>query len=240
MQLVQDLTEGVSTVKRIPLFGNATDIKLGAAVIRGATPGTNAGYGIVGVPTYAGFIGCTEALFQASVTDNDPTAGTKYILTPVVLAVKPVYSIDYDAVTATNGLTIASMSATPGNPTVTSLEAVDGGWLLGSDGFLSYIESISAGAATLKNAAPWTAGVQKVMRIFPRWHQLADLTTDATIFKITTAAAGTGAICVIENYIRAIGYDRILLDPTKHSGITFQSPTPYSYTVFRTVVASNG
>lgn len=237
MQLVQQLGEGGTVIKRIPLYGAGTDIVLGAAVIRGATPGTNAGYGIVGVPSYAGFIGCTEALFQASVSDNDPAAGTKYILTPVGLSVKPLYSIDYDAVTTSVGLTIASMSATPGNPTITSLEAVDGGWLLGSDGFLSYIDSISAGAATLKNAAPWTAGVQKVMRIFPRWHQLADLNTAATNFKITTAAAGTGAICVVENYIRAIGYDRILLDPTKHSGITFQSPTPYSYTAFRTVAA---
>lgn len=237
MQIVQDLNEGNSTIKRIPLYGGGTDIALGAAVIRGATPGTNTGYGIVGVPSYAGFIGCTEALFQASVTDNDPTAGTKYILTPVILAVKPVYSIDYDAVTTSAGLTIASMSATPGNPTISSLEAVDGGWLLGSDGFLTYIESVSGGAATVKNAAPWTAGVQKVLRIFPRWHQLADLNTAATNFKITTAAAGTGAICVVENYIRATGYDRILLDPTKHSGITFQSPTPYSYTVFRTVAA---
>lgn len=237
MQLVQDLTEGNSTVKRVPLYGAGTDIALGAAVIRGATPGTNAGYGIVGVPSYAGFIGCTEALFQASVSDNDPTAGTKYLTTPIVLAIKPVYSVDYDPVTTASGLVIASMSATPGNPTITGLEAVDGGWLLGSDGFLSYIESISAGAATLKNAAPWTAGVQRVLRIFPRWHQLADLNTAATNFKVTTAAAGTGAVCVIENYIRAIGYDRILLDPTKHSGITFQSPTPYSYTAFRTVVA---
>lgn len=234
MQLVQDLFEGGTTVKRIPLYGAATDIVAGAAVIRGATPGTNTGYGIVGVPTYAGFLGCTEALFQASVLDNDPTAATKFILTPVVLVPKGVYSVDYDAVTASAGLVIASMSATPGNPTITSLEAIDGGWLLGSDGFLSFVDSVSTGAATLKNAAPWTAGVQRVAKIFPRWHQLADLNTAATNWKESTAAAGTGAINIVENYIRAIGYDRILLDPTKHSGITFQSPTVYAYATFRT------
>lgn len=234
MQLVQDLFEGGTAVKRIPLYGAATDIVAGAAVIRGATAGTNTGYGIIGVPTYAGFLGCTEALFQASVSDNDPTAATKFILTPVVLVPKGVYSVDYDAVTASAGLVIASMSATPGNPTVTSLEAIDGGWLLGSDGYLSFVDSVSAGAATLRNAAPWTAGVQRVAKLFPRWHQLADLNTAGTNWKESSAAAGTGAVCIVENYIRAIGYDRILLDPTKHSGITFQSPTAYSYATFRT------
>lgn len=236
MFLVQELGPGSDIVKRIPLYGAATDIKSGAAVIRGATAGTNTGYGIIGVPTYAGFLGCTEALFQASVSDNDPTAATKFILTPVIVYPKGVYSVDYDIGT----LVIASLPTT--TPTITSLEAVDGGWLLGNDGYLSFIDSVSAGAATLRNpataannsAGAWTTSTT-VAKIFPRWHQLADLTTDGTIWKESAAAAGTGAVCIIENYIKAPGYDRILLDPTKHSGVNFGSTAVItSYATFRT------
>lgn len=238
MRLVQELNPGSDIVKRIPLYGAATDIKLGAAVIRGATAGTNTGYGIIGVPSYAGFLGCAEALFQASVTDNDPTAATKFILTPVCVYPRGVYAIDYDV--PANGLTIASI--TSGNPTVTSLEAVDGGWMFGNDGYLSFIDSVSAGAATLRNPATtandppggWTTSTI-VTRLFPRWHQLADLTTDGTLFKVSTAAAGTGAVCVIETYVKAPGQDNILLDPTKHSGVNFGASAVFtSYAMFRT------
>lgn len=236
MQLVQESAAGADVIKRMPLFGGGTDIVSGAAVIRGATAGTNTGYGIVGVPSYAGFLGCAEALFQASVTDNDPTAATKFILTPVVVSPRAIYSIDYDPGT----LVVASISG--GNPTITSLEAVDGGWLFGNDGYLSFIDSISTGAATLKNPATaannppggWTTATL-IAKIFPRWHQLADLNTPATNFKESAAAAGTGAVCVIETYLRAPGYDRILLDPTKHSGVNFGlSATLFSYATFRT------
>ena len=239
MYLVQELGAGVDIVKRIPLYGAATDIKAGAAVIRGATAGTNTGYGIIGVPTYAGFLGCTESLFAAGTTDNDPTAATKFILTPVVVYPKGVYAIDYD--TPTSGLTVASVSS--GNPTVTSLEAVDGGWMFGSDGYLSFINSVSGGAATLRNpataandsAGAWTTATT-VIKIFPRWHQLVDLTTDGTIIKESSAAAGTGALCIIENYIKAPGNDRILLDPTKHSGVNFGASAIFTaYATFRTV-----
>jgi hypothetical protein len=240
MYLVQEMGGGQDIVKRIPLFGNATDIKAGAAVIRGATAGTNTGYGIIGVPTYAGFLGATEALFQASVTDNDPTAATKFILTPVVVYPKGVYSIDYDV----PGLTIASMDGVTGDPTVTGLEAIDGGWLFGSDGYLSFVDTVAAGDAELRNPATvandppggWIAGTTLLAKIFPRWHQLVDLTTDATLIKESTAGAGTGALCIIENYINAPGYDRILLDPTKHSGVNFGAKATLSaYATFRTV-----
>lgn len=218
---------------RYPLFGNATTINQGAVVIRGATAGTNTGYGIVGVPTYTNVLGVTMAQFAAATTDNDPTVGSKYLKTPIICNPTAVFQAPYDTVTSTNGLTIASMSATPGNPTVTSLEAVDGGWLLGSDGFLSYIDSISAGAATLKTAAPWTAGTQKVAKIFPLGHLLVDLTTTADALKITAAAAGTGKITVLYNTFSANGFDNVQLDPTKHSGLTLTNPVVTAYIMFQ-------
>lgn len=238
MRLVQESAAGADVIKRLPLYGAGTDIVAGACVIRGATAGTNTGYGIIGVPTYAGFLGCTEALFQASVTDNDPTAATKFILTPVVTSPRAIYAVDYDPGT----LVVASISG--GNPTITSLEAVDGGWLFGNDGYLSFIDSVSAGAATLRNpataannsAGAWTTSTL-IAKIFPRFHQLADLNTAGTNWKESSAAAGTGAIAIIETYLKAPGYDNILLDPTKHSGVNFGTSATLlitSYATFRT------
>ena len=236
MQLVKELSAGIDNVMRIPLFGNATSIIAGAAVIRGATAGTNTGYGIVGVPTYAGFIGCTESAFAAATLDNDVGAATRYILTPVVVAPKGVYAIPYHAGTLV-------ITATPTTtPAITGIEAVDGGWLFGSDGYLSYITSIAGNNITLRNpataannsAGAWTVAITAA-KIFPRWHQLVDLTATADEIPETTAAAGTGALCILENYLNAPGYDRILLDPTKHSGINFGTrATITAYATFRT------
>lgn len=234
-----DLCGGQSWKMQIPLFGNGTSIAKGAAVQRGATGGTNQGYGVIGSSTYNNFIGVTEAAFAAATTDNDPSAGTKYILTDVLVAPDGVWAADYDTSFGANALTIASMSATPGNPTVTSLEDIGGGWLLGDDGFLSYVESVSTGAATLKSAASWVAGTNKVIKIMHLFAPKIDLTTAATKIKGNTAAQGSGLVRVLGNFMRAIGFDQVALDPTKHSGITVSSIATaqfYAHVKFETTV----
>lgn len=217
-----DLTGAAQLIRNVPLFGNATDIAQGAAVMRGSTAGTNTGYGIVAASTINTFLGVTESLFNADTLDNDPGAGVKYILTPVTINPFAVYECEYSQ---TTGLSVASVSS--GNPTVTSLEAIDGGWILvvGAPalGYLSYVKSVSGGAATLKTPNTAITSSSKVIKILPLYDDNVDLTTDATKIIGTTAAQGTGLIRVLENKVVAPGFDHQYLDPTKHDAITFAS-----------------
>jgi hypothetical protein len=223
MKFAYDLTGAAPLKRAIPLFGNATNIKAGAAVMRGSTPATNQGYGIVAASSINNFMGVTEALFAAATLDNDPSGGTKYILTDVNINPFAVYEAEYDQ---TTGLTIASVDGS-GNPTVTNLEAIDGGWFLiiGAPvkGWLAYIKSVSAGAITPKTTNAGITTASKLMKILPLYADELDLTTDATAILSTTAAEGSGLARVYENKIVATGFDHQFLDPTKHDGITLAS-----------------
>lgn len=223
MQYAYDLTGAAQIVRGIPLYGAGTDIKKGAAVIRGATDGTNQGYGIVAASTCNNFIGVTEQLFSASTLDNDPSAGTKYILTKITINPFAVYECEYDQST---NLSIASVVAST-SFTVTSGENVGGGWILGVGapglGYLAYIESSSSGTYTPKTTSfPFTTS-SKVIKIMPLYAPKVNLTTDATKIIGSNAAQGSWLIRVLENKVKATGFDMQFLDPTKHDGVTFAS-----------------
>lgn len=214
-----NLTGAAQLKRAIPLYGAATNIKAGAAVMRGTTDGTNIGYGIIAASTIATFVGVTESLFAAATLDNDPGAGTKYILTDVTINPFAVYEAEYDQ---TTGLAVASGSGTA--PVVTSGENIQGGYLLGVTGpgvgQLSYVKACSSGTYTLKTAAAYTSA-SHVIKILPITAALLDLTTDGTAILGTTAAAGSGYVRVLENKVVAVGFDQQFLDPTKHDNITF-------------------
>lgn len=222
-------TAGNTWKKALPLFGNATNIVKGAVVVKGTTAGTNQGYGIVAPAntsmTHGLFLGVTESLFAAATLDNDPATGAKYILTDVTIDPDGLYEAQYDnagTTNYTNGLTIASIAT--GFPTVTSLEAIDGGWMsfLTTAGIeLHYVLSVSAGAATLKTVmSSLITTSTKAAKIYPLFSPKVTLTTAADKLGIGTAAQGAVEAAVIENYVRGVGYDNILLDPTKMDNVT--------------------
>lgn len=226
----QDASGGQYWKKGIPLFGNATNIVKGAAVVRGTTQGTNQGFGIVApanTSMSAGlFLGVTEQLFPAATIDNDPSAGTKYILTDINVSPSACYEAQYDnALTAgvfTNGLTMTAVTTATPSVTVTSLETIAGGWLFFDNGELHYVLSVSAGVATLKSA---TSGAittaNKVAKIYYIGAPLLTLTTAADKIGISTAAQGAVQATVIESYVRSVGFDNVILDPTKTDNIIF-------------------
>ena len=221
MIFAYDAAGGQYLVQNIPLFGNGANIVAGAAVMRGSTTDVNQGYGIVGASTHNNHIGVTESLFAAATTDNDPAEGTKFITTPVCVSPNAVYLAEYSQ---TTGLTVASVDG-GGQPTVTSLEDIGEGWLLGvvapGLGYLAYVETVSTGAATLKTetGTGWTTST-KLIKIMPRYAPKVDLTTTADKILGTTAAQGSGLIRVLTNFIKAPGYAWQELDPTKHDAIT--------------------
>lgn len=212
-----------------PLFGNGTNIVKGAAIVRGTTQGTNQGYGIVAPAntSMAGlFLGVTEQPFNAATIDNDPSAGTKYIQADLMIDPKQCYEAQYDnALTAgvfTNGLTMTAVTTGTPSITVTSLETIAGGWLFFDNGELHYVASVSAGVATLKTATSSAISTSnKVAKIYYLGAPLLTLTTAADKIGIATAAQGTVQATVLENYVRSVGFDNVILDPTKTDNIIF-------------------
>lgn len=220
MIFAYDLTGAQQIVRNIPLYGAGTNIKAGAAVIRGVTDGTNFGFGIIATGASNAFIGVTEALFAAATLDNDPAAGTKYILTPVTINPFAVYEAEYSQ---TTGLSVASTVAST-SITVTSGENIGGGWILGVGapglGLLSFVKSSSSGTYTLKSSTFTYTTASKVIKIPQLYDDNLDLTVDATSILGTTAAQGTGLIRLHENKVVAPGFDHQFLDPTKHDNVT--------------------
>ena len=221
MIFAYDLTGGSQLKRAIPLYGAGTNIVQGAAIQRGTTDGTNEGYGVVGVSTMNAFIGVTESLFAAATLDNDPAAGTKYLLTDCTINPFGVWECEYDQTTS---LAVASTQAGTGI-TVTSGESIGGGWLLGvaapGTGYLAYVDSSSSGAYTFKTTTyPFTTA-SKVIKIMPLYAPKVALTTNASKIIGSTAGQGSWLIRVLENKVVAPGFDHQFLDPTKHDALTF-------------------
>jgi len=238
MKFVRDAVGGQQWIIPRPLFGNATNISLGAAVVRGTTDGTNQGFDIVS-PTNTSmsaglYVGVTEALFAAATLDNDPSAGTKYILTQVTINPHAIYEAQYDnALTGarwTNGLSVTGVGATT---VVTSGENIGGGWLFFDNFELHYVLSSSSGTYTTKtstSAAITTAN--KVAKIYYKGEPKITLITAATQIGIATAAQGAIQAMVLTNMIRGVGFDNVELDPTKHDNIILPNPNSVSPAIY--------
>jgi hypothetical protein len=233
----RDAVMGQSYVKPWPLFGNATNIIKGAALVLGASDGTNLGYGIIAPvnTSMAGiFLGVTEAPFNAATLDNDPTAGTKYILTPVNIGPKQIYEAQFDNRYGANALSVTGVGATT---VVTSGENIGGGWLMFDNFELHFVDSSSSGTYTTKtatSAAITTAN--KVAKIYYIGEPKITLITAGD--KIGTATAAQGAIqaMVLETRIRAVGYDNVALDPTKHDNLILPTVNGVSPAIYADIM----
>lgn len=236
MRFIYDLTGADPISRDFPMYGAGANIIEGAAVMRGATPGTNQGFAIVAASAVADFLGVLAELHANSAAGADSKQdGTAYTRRKVIINPLAVWRSQYDTA---DDMDVASVSGT--TVTVTSLEDdIDGGWLLGDDGSgaygtgttgarLSYITTAAAGSCTTKedNSAIWTSATD-LLKVLPLMHQLIKVNTAADKLG-TDAAAGSGRASVIENYIEAQGVPLQPLDPTKHSGLTLFNPKVYS------------
>ncbi len=222
MKLHYNLSGGQTIIKQVPVYGNGAAILEGAAVMRGATPGTNQGFAIVATGALAKVIGVmnvTHALVAAGLDSKQDATAYTYLEKRVIVNPDSVFLIEHTTPTV-SAIAVASTSTT--TVTITSLEDdIDGGWLWGSDNQLQYLTSSASGSATTKTATGWTSAT-KVTKI----HQLFGIliALDATAVKIANAAAaGSGKVAILESYIHSNAVPRQRLDPTKHSGITYDS-----------------
>lgn len=209
---------GGVNVKDYPWYSATTAIAEGAVLMKGATFGTNAGFGIIGAPAYAGVIGvAAEADSNTSAGGDSKQDGTKYGRFKTVINPDAVFLCELTDPTTTN-IAVASTSST--TVTITNLEDdIDGGWLWGSDGQVQWIATAAAGSCTTKSSTGWTSAT-KVSRLLGLYKILQDLNTAATLL-LPAAAIGTGKIITLENYIQLPGSNREVLDPTRHSGNTY-------------------
>lgn len=208
---------GGFNVKKFPLYSATTAIVEGAVIMKGATPGTNQGFGIIGAPAYPGVIGVTcEPDSNTSAGGDSKQDGTAYTRKKLIINPSCVYQCELTDPTTT-AIAVASTSGT--TVTITSLEDdIDGGWLWGSDGLVQWIATAAAGSCTTKASTAWTSST-KVSRLLPLYKILLDLNTAGTKL-LPAAAIGTGKVIVLENYIQIAGGKIEVLDPTKHAGIT--------------------
>jgi len=238
MKFIRDAVGGQQYVVPRPLYGAGTNIIAGAALVRGVTDGTNQGYDViapVNTSMASGlFVGVTEALFAAATLDNDPTAGTKYILTPVTLNPHAVYEAQYDNRFAANALTTTGVGATT---IVASGENMGGGWLFFDNYELHFVDSSSAGTYTTKtstSAAITTSN--KVSKIYYVGQTKITLITTGDKIGTATAAQGSIQAMVLRNQIRGVGFDNVELDPTKHDNIILPSPNAVAPAIFAQIM----
>jgi hypothetical protein len=221
-----DLTGAQQILMDIPVYGAGAAMLEGAAVARGATPGTNQGFAILaptGLAAVLGVLAETHALVTTGLDSKQD--GTAYTFRKVLINPFAVMLAEW----ATGAIAVASASTT--TVTITSLEDdIDGGWLLGSDGQLQYLVASASGSCTSKTATGWTSAIT-VQKITPLFH--ATTTLSSTSVKLNqAAAAGSGKVRIIQNYIKALGIPFQKLDPTKHSGLTLTNPVAYSDIIF--------
>lgn len=232
MKFHYTLSGGQTLLKKHPLYSATTAIVAGAVIMKGATPGTNQGFGIIGAPAYPGVLGVTEvADANTSAGGDSKQDGTAYTRYKLCINPDAVFLCEATDPTTTN---IAVASTSTVTVTITSLEDdIDGGWLYGSDYQLQWIATSAAGSCTTKTATGWTSAT-KVTRLLPLFKILLDLNTAGTKL-LPAAAIGTGKVIVIENYISRSNGKPEPLDPTKHSGITYDAATK----IFSDIVFQN-
>ena len=218
MKFAYDLQGNSEIVRDYPVFGDASDISEGAVVIRGATPGTNQPFAVVGTGALTDVIGVIKELHDFSVSGDPTTTGTVFIERKIIINPFAVWRIEYDSAD-----TMAVVSTAGTTVTITSLEDnIDGGYLYAISGTgigrLAFITTSASGSCTTKETTGWDS-TTTVIKILPLWHQLAKINTAATMLG-TDAGAGTGEITVLQNYIEADSIGHTRLSPVTHSGLT--------------------
>jgi len=218
MKFHYDLSGCQQIIKDIPIYGAGSGLLEGATIMKGATAGTDQGFGVIATAaSLASVLGVLAEVHAdpGAAGDDSKQDGTvityrKVLINPFAVFLAENYpgSLAIDAASATTNVVITNLE-----------DNIDGGWILGSDGMLQYLTASAAGSATTKSAHGWDAA-DTATKILPLFHALLTLKTTAEKLQ-NAAAVGTGKARVIENYIQAAGVPRQKLDPTKHSGITY-------------------
>ena len=211
-------------IYNLPVFGSGSDILQGAFVQRGATPGTNNGELIKasGFSATPDIMGRLLELHDYSVTGDNLINGTNFVTHPVQLA-HPfgIHRVEYDLAS----LIDATQAVSTTTITLASLEDnIDAGFLYVVSGTgagqTNYLTASAAGSATLKAAFGTSLDTtSKLIKILPRFHQLAGLNSDGTKLG-SQAAAGAVEVTIIDTYIQRNGGRIEQMDPTKHAALT--------------------
>jgi hypothetical protein len=220
-----DAAGGAEFKKVLPIYAAAANLLKGAFIKWGTTDGTNRGFAIptpVNSDLASEFIGILAQPFAGATLDNDPNAGTKYIGADCLVGPNHVYRTQYDTTLSgsnfATGLTMTTCSST--SIVVTSGESISGGWLFTDAGYLHYVLASSTGTYTLKsavNAAETTSN--KALKL--GYVSMPKVTLKSTFEQISggTAAQGAVQLSVLDIFIKAVGFDFVTLDPTKHDGL---------------------
>lgn len=225
---------GKSTIVKLPIDSNGTDIVKGALLTMGVTAASNMGAFIISGAAALDAVGIILQQHRVSVeTDSTIEDGAIRSLAEVEL-VHPgdIVAIDYDL---TDTVALASGSTTTG--VVTSSDEETGCWhyfTAGSAiGTLAYIKSYSTDTATYKSAiTDPSASSPFLVRIVAPGRTLVKLTTDRSKLG-TDAGEGTARVLVLRNeftYDGAPGW--MELDYTKHHGLNLNGLNPQ----FRAIV----
>ena len=229
----RDATGGQQWTRDLPIYAAAANIKRGAFIRWGTTDGTNQGFAIpcpVNTSLGSEFIGVTEAAFAGATLDNDPSAGTKYLLTPCTINPHAIYMAKFDNSFGANALTATSATAGSKTVVVTSGENLGGGWLMFDNYELHYVLSSSSGTYTLLSALSAAISTSnKVAKLLYPSATKVSLSADFSYFATNITSAGAVEMTVIDLFVKAKGIDYGFLDPTKHDGLILPSTgfTPY-------------
>jgi len=226
-----DAAGGQEWVKQLPIYAAGANLLKGAFIRHGVTMGTNSAFAIpcpVNTSLGGKFIGILAQPFAGATLDNDPSAGTKYLKADCLVGPNHVYRTKFDSsLTSTNfttGLTMTTCAST--TIVVASGEDISGGWLYTDAGYLHYVLASSSGTYTLLSAvksAESTAN-KALKLLFPF---APKVTLKATFEQLSggTAAQGAVEMCVLDLWLKAVGFDYVSLDPTKHDGGNFPVAT---------------
>ena len=207
----------------LPVDGNGSDIKIGALLMRGATGGTNTGRLILAASAGADCIGVLQEKHTYSATGDTNQGGTVFVTHPIDLIV-PARMVRVEYSQGSSDLITCTQTVTTTTMTVTSLEDdIDGAFLyvvsgLGA-GQTNFLTASTGGACTLKAAFGTSLDTtSKFIKILPRFHKLAVLTSDGTKLS-STAAVGTWTVAILDNYIVRDNAEN-QLNPVKHDTLT--------------------
>ncbi len=224
MKFSYDLYGGPAKTTQIPVLAASTLIPAGALLMRGVTAATNIGFGKIASGAFTDAIGVTEESYPTTATQSVQSTGvTKF--KKVTTNPFAVYRAEFSQAVAD---TLTAATSTTNDLALASIEDINGGWVYvvsgAAKGQLQYIVSQSSGhLISLTSWATAIAAGDYFIKIYPRFHKLVDLTTDATKIGGTggsQAAAGSSVVCVHDIYIQADTIPLQRLDPALHSGLT--------------------
>lgn len=205
-----------------PVSGGGSAVVRGALLRKGSTPATMNGHLRLAASTNLDDV--LGILQEAHATaDDTDVAGTIFKTHPCDL-VMPYRVVRLEYSMAAADRIAATQAVTTTTITLTNLEDdIDAAFLYvvagTGAGQTNYLTAAAAGSATLKAAFGTNLDqTSRLIKILPRFHTLANLTSDGT--KLTSqAAAGTGRVIVLDSWL-VRNNNEVQLNPVSHAALT--------------------